>query len=262
MQRRRQRQNHNEGRLVRRRGARGPQLVPPDTIMHSETLATWIQNYARPENIIDGWSFLGQTCSCPEVMSQLVFACMSGITRLPGSLENSIRYSIDQDHQADMSAESLSQFLALPIPRAYMLPTGAFVTISVFVDGEWIDWVKVNRDSENILSCFACRDFVVDEVVTVFGGRTSWRSHVAYMDCTLGRSLADAPDAGSPMGYCRARDGMLHVFDAGRCSLLLGASCCNADSSKPSNLSLSDSGEYIATESIISGEELIVDGNL
>ena len=262
MQRRRRRQENNEGRLVRRRGARGPQVVPPDTIMHSETLKTWIHNYARPENIVDGWSFLGQTCACPELMSQLVFACISGITRLPGSIENSVRYTIDEDHQASMSAESLSQFVALPIQRTHMLPSGASVTIAVLVNGEWVDWVKVTRDPDNILSCFACRDFVVDEVVTVFGGRTLWRSHVAYMDCTLGRSLSDAPNLSSPMGYCRARDGMLHVFDSSRCSLLLGASCCRSDTAEPSNVTLSDSGKYIATDNIISGEEIIVEDSL
>ena len=114
------------------------------------------------------------------------------------------------------------------------------------------------KQGNELFRCYACRSFELNEVVSVYGGKSIWRSNAAYECCTVARDLFAAP-AEHPVAYSRARDGMVQVLDSEGCHLLMGAACCRTGEEANPNLTMNDSGEYVAISMIRAGDELVVE---
>lgn len=131
------------------------------------------------------------------------------------------------------------------------------IIISLRLGKNWLPWMNVRRQG-GLFWCFAARDFGNDEIVSVFGGRSIWRSSAAYVECTAARDLYVGARSDCPIAYTRARDGMLQVLDAGDCHLLLGGAFCRTSSGDDANLRMTDAGEYVSISEINEGDELVV----
>ena len=155
------------------------------------------------------------------------------------------------------SIQELQLFIERPFERFYSIPESVSIVISLMSTKGWLPWMYVRRQN-GFFKCFAARHFGKGEVISVFTGRSLWRSSAAYIECTLAKRLYRGPQSDCPIAYTRARDGMVQVLDSGNCHMLLGGACCRSGSEEEANLLMTDAGEYVSRSWIYEGDELIV----
>lgn len=259
--RRRHRDDEGDERLVRRRVARQVAQEPArHAVLGDVAVDYWIHSFSSESAILQAWEMEGLGCVCPEMMSRLLFACMSGAVEMPGRVQDYIQYTLDPVHDV-LHGPRLDAFVERPIRNRFDLPEGHEVVISVRQGEEWIDWVRVARHGLSF-RCFACREFLRNEIVFVFAGDSVWRSGVPYEDCRVAGELSGVRQRQGPLGYCRARDGMIQVLDSSDTHMLLGGSLCRtaAEGGRP-NVHMRDSGDYYATKMIRHGHEIVHSGD-
>jgi hypothetical protein len=224
-------------------------------VFHDQMREGWICSHKSADIISKQWVIEGVLCENAELMSQLLYNSMGGVVKLHSSLMQQIRYTAFPEGSSNN--KSLQTFVKNPWNNYDTIRTRTHVVISIKVNNEWKEWVKVAKKN-GFYHVYACRDFKIGEVVSIFFGTVIWISKKAYVDCNVAKTLSKEVGSDCPVAYCRGRDAMVQKMDSKNCSLMLGAACIqHSTDDNLANLLLNDDSAMYASQDINKGDELL-----